>query len=500
MKKRLLYLLIGFSFFEGFAQVANSADDIVICEVPYDGFATFDLTVNDAQILGTQNAMDYGVYYYQTLADADANINQILNTTFYGNIMNPQEIYSRVIEFSSNNLSSIINFNLVVGQGVNPLIPTPLAECDDDNDGYAAFDLTEKDAEIANGDQDVTVRYYFTLQEAEAAVPGTELASPYFTAIPFSQIVWARVTKEDPPSLWPCWDVVPLELLVNPTPLPPSSGFLEVLIAIDEDHNGVEFFDLTQNEAAIFGNNTPVFEFTLSYHISLNDAAQGTNPIANPSNFESSGQTIFTRLENTLTGCYRVSFFDLAVFGFVIEGEPEDLYIDEGDLDGLAIFDLTVNETVILEGLDPSIHQITYYQTLSDSNNGVNSILTPQAYQNTANPQTIYVRVVNTESNGYALTSFQIETDGFLKVENQAFNDLAMYPNPTSEGVTISSSKLINETIVELFDISGKRLLSKKVLPNERTVHLDVSTLEKGVYIVQISSEGNSVTKKVIKK
>lgn len=171
--------------FEGFAQVANSADDIVICEVPYDGFATFDLTVNDAQILGTQNAMDYGVYYYQTLADADANINQILNTTFYGNIMNPQEIYSRVIEFSSNNLSSIINFNLVVGQGVNPLIPTPLAECDDDNDGYAAFDLTEKDAEIANGDQDVTVRYYFTLQEAEAAVPGTELASPYFTAIPF---------------------------------------------------------------------------------------------------------------------------------------------------------------------------------------------------------------------------------------------------------------------------------------------------------------------------
>lgn len=155
-------------------------------------------------------------------------------------------------------------------------------------------------------------------------------------------------------------------------------------------------------------------------------------------------------------------FFDLAVFGFVIEGEPEDLYIDEGDLDGLAIFDLTVNETVILEGLDPSIHQITYYQTLSDSNNGVNSILTPQAYQNTANPQTIYVRVVNTESNGYALTSFQIETDGFLKVENQAFNDLAMYPNPTSEGVTISSSKLINETIVELFDISGKRLLSKK--------------------------------------
>lgn len=193
-------------------------------------------------------------------------------------------------------------------------------------------------------------------------------------------------------------------------------------------------------------------------------------------------------------------FFRFGGFGFVIEGEPEDLYIDEGDLDGLAIFDLTVNETVILEGLDPSIHQITYYQTLSDSNNGVNSILTPQAYQNTANPQTIYVRVVNTESNGYALTSFQIETDGFLKVENQAFNDLAMYPNPTSEGVTISSSKLINETIVELFDISGKRLLSKKVLPNERTVHLDVSTLEKGVYIVQISSEGNSVTKKVIKK
>ena len=43
-------------------------------------------------------------FYYQTGPDADANISKF-STYIYGNIMNPQEIYSRVIEFSSNNLS-----------------------------------------------------------------------------------------------------------------------------------------------------------------------------------------------------------------------------------------------------------------------------------------------------------------------------------------------------------------------------------------------------------
>ena len=69
-------------------------------------------------------------------------------------------------------------------------------------------------------------------------------------------------------------------------------------------------------------------------------------------------------------------------------GTPNDIFIDEGDLDGLAIFDLTVNNVAIIDGESPADFAISYYETLQDAEAETNAIATPMSYQNIANPQT----------------------------------------------------------------------------------------------------------------
>ena len=65
------------------------------------------------------------------------------------------------------------------------------------------------------------------------------------------------------------------------------------------------------------------------------------------------------------------------------------------------MFDLTIKDDEITGG--NADWTVTYYETQEDAQNGINPIETPEAYTNTsvggntANPQTLFVSVANTE-------------------------------------------------------------------------------------------------------
>lgn len=74
--------------------VANEPDDMVLCDTNGNGEREFDLTTQDAQILGTQPPPGYEVTYHLTEEDAHDGINALLGS--YTNTSNPQVIYARV--------------------------------------------------------------------------------------------------------------------------------------------------------------------------------------------------------------------------------------------------------------------------------------------------------------------------------------------------------------------------------------------------------------------
>ena len=72
---------------------------------------------------------------------------------------------------------------------------------------------------------------------------------------------------------------------------------------------------------------------------------------------------------------------------------------------------------------------------------------------------------------------------------------LAIYPNPTSEKITIAS-KNIPITTIEITDILGKRVYTERTINAENTI-IDISAFSQGLYFVTIN---NLVSKKIIKK
>src|SRR5690606_10605908 len=109
------------------------------------------------------------------------------------------------------------------------------------------------------------------------AFPGTEITGPYTNIVPYSQFVYARVTNNVPPELLPCYTIVQLELIVVPLPDMPDATFQDPIVVCDEDGDGTAIFDLTLQDAAVYGVQDPLDFEPITYYTSLADAEAGTN-------------------------------------------------------------------------------------------------------------------------------------------------------------------------------------------------------------------------------
>ena len=106
-----------------------------------DGFGIFDLTLQN-QVINDQLTGSYEISYFESLENAENNVDPIENPEIYNNIDDySQTIYARLLEQASNCFSTT-SFELTT---INPPIITPvdpLEECDNDYDGIDVFDLS----------------------------------------------------------------------------------------------------------------------------------------------------------------------------------------------------------------------------------------------------------------------------------------------------------------------------------------------------------------------
>jgi hypothetical protein len=83
-----------------------------------------------------------------------------------------------------------------------------------------------------------------------------------------------------------------------------------------------------------------------------------------------------------------------------------------------------------------------------------------------------------------------------LSTPQTIINKLHIYPNPADHFFKISSDEIINE--VTISDLLGKVI--KHFILNATLVELDVSNLQAGQYVLEISTEGNFQRQKLIVK
>jgi len=87
-----------------------------------------------------------------------------------------------------------------------------------------------------------------------------------------------------------------------------------------------------------------------------------------------------------------------------------------------------------------------------------------------------------------------VNGDVTLGTDDVQLSDLKIFPNPsTTTGTVTISSRIAGEMNVAVYDVLGKQVINTITSGD-----LNVSTLKAGVYMVQISQEGATATKKLV--
>jgi hypothetical protein len=85
-----------------------------------------------------------------------------------------------------------------------------------------------------------------------------------------------------------------------------------------------------------------------------------------------------------------------------------------------------------------------------------------------------------------------------IKQQEEKWLSVSIYPNPVADALTIDLSENVKEAAVEVMDLSGRILMTSKINAGYRG-QLDVGHLDKGIYLVKISSGNKTALEKIIR-
>ncbi|WNM18388.1 T9SS type B sorting domain-containing protein [Flavobacterium capsici] len=353
------------------------------------GYEVFDLQSQVANILLGQTGMS--VHFYPSLTDAQNDTNEITNLSYQNAIIYVQTLGIRITN-DATGCYVISTMDIRVEPLPTPIPPTqPYTVCDDDQDGFAQFDLNTLTTDILQG-ANYTLTFHETLTNAQTG--DNPLPMLYTNINPFVQIIYVRA--EDPTT--GCIGITTVELNVNPSP-EAITGLpnIEICDTDSNTQNGQTIVNLAQQTPLVLAQQPlPASAYTVTYYTSQTLAEQGSLPIMNVTNYTNTTnpQTIWVRVENIASKCYNIGSFQIIVGTPLVVATPQPINECDDDAnpnDQHTNFDLTVRQITALPG-----YTINYYPSLAEAQTGTNQITTPTNYINVpAAVQTLGVEIIS---------------------------------------------------------------------------------------------------------
>jgi hypothetical protein len=105
------------------------------------------------------------------------------------------------------------------------------------------------------------------------------------------------------------------------------------------------------------------------------------------------------------------------------------------------------------------------------------------------------------ENDGFALDNFKISTIIGVKDQIEGVESFGLYPNPTSDNVTISFNNVATGNYnLTIEDVKGQKVVNEVIAVNNinSTKEVNTSQFEKGVYFVRLVNGSTIVTKKLV--
>ncbi|MBT8375620.1 MAG: T9SS type B sorting domain-containing protein [Bacteroidia bacterium] len=375
----------------------DSIGSVTVCDDDQDGITTTILSDFDAQVTGGDP--NFSVTYFISESDANSNSNPLPNT--YTNSTNPFVLYPRIVENSSGCADSSGNeFTVDVLPAPETNTPDPLIICDDDQDARSIVNLDALIPNVVSDTTDRSITFHSTQEDAvnnTAAIPNSNAYDAT------TETVFIRVENTNTS----CYSVESLDIIVNTLPIfQPINNYR----VCENQSDGFANFMFNTMDAEILNGQTGK---QVLYFLTEIDATNRTNAIDKTSNYQNvtNPQTIYTRVENnTDQDCFGTSSFIIEVGSNPNYNEPSDWFMcDDNSNDSTEIFDLSTKITEIESGI-PEDLTITFYSSLSDAQSGTNPL--PLQYENTSNPEEIFVLIDNgticTSTTSFTLNIVQV--------------------------------------------------------------------------------------------
>ena len=370
----------------------NPAPDLIDCDDNYDGLITFDLTQVETIVLDVR-VDDINLTYHETLENAENSTGMILTPENYTNTSNPQTVYIKV----TNTLSGCYNIETInLSVNLPPMI-NDFETYDICLNANSSFDLDEINNVIVDDGTDVLFSYYESLAHAQSS---SNALNSNYTYTTFNDTIFVKVEF----STTGCFYIYPFQLVVNPLPIANQPPDLE---ACDDDSNdSIENFNLSSVNDAILGiqdANT----FSVTYFNSETEANLGASPLTYNYTGQD-GETLHARIENNNTGCHSLTQFNLVVNEH--PNAPSSITNCDADYDSITSFDLTSAESELFTTVNPD-NIISYFESIENLQNDINSIANPTNYTNLFNPQIVYIKVFNSVAKCFTFVPLELNVN-----------------------------------------------------------------------------------------
>lgn len=220
------------------------------------------------------------------------------------------------VEITLNSTLCVATGEVVIEYSPLPVLNNQtIVQCDPDNNGITAYNLTKVDALITGGNTSLsTVTYYQTLANAQAHTNPILNPTNYLNST--TNQVFAAVSNS-----FGCYNYATVNLQISNTSVTPPNPIIKC--DTDGTLDGRRQFDLNLEVSPTVLTGLPP-GLVVAYYANQNDALSETNPL--PNNFTNTTayqQTIFARIING-SDCYGITPVVLQVVAF-----NPPLFLDE---------------------------------------------------------------------------------------------------------------------------------------------------------------------------
>ncbi|KIX20941.1 hypothetical protein SY27_09150 [Flavobacterium sp. 316] len=329
-----------------------STNDVIetVCENTAANTIDYDLSNSNNSIYTGTQVVTYK--YFTNLTDANNNANEITNWQNRTLSLGSHEFYVRTEKGTCFDTSKLI-INVIQRPVINPIVE--LKQCDDDTDGFSAFNLTEAEDLIVANSTGLTISYFLNLTDAQDNINTITNVTSFVNQTINTQTIYYRVTNTND-----CFRVGQLDLIVSATQIPTT--FSPIVITSCDDtfgtnNDGIATFDFSGTQTVIAGLFTGQV-VNVTFYENVQDALAEVNQIdiANASAYTNDNspntQDIYVRVDSDLNNdCVGLGkYVSLQVENHPIV-PPKEIRGCDDDNDGIIDFITTDIETELLNGL-----------------------------------------------------------------------------------------------------------------------------------------------------